>query len=92
VRIDWTKLAVERDHTAQPDYGHYGLGNVTYSAPKKPVDYNRDFSDYEDMRTLVMNYPDAAADLLIDLGIMPWDLIETIDDDQQGRALTLVSY
>lgn len=105
VRVDWSKLAIERDHTAPIEYkGYEGLGNVTYGSgsyspyykqPKTPTlspDYSRDFSDYEDMRTLVMNYPDAAADLLIDLGIMPWDLIETIDDDQQGRALTLVSY
>lgn len=102
VRIDWSKLAIERDHTAAIEYNHRGyegLGNVTYSpyykqpkTPKPPVDYSRDFSDYEDMRTLVMNYPEVAADLLIDLGMMPWDLIEALDDDQQGRALSLVSY
>jgi Peptidase family M28 len=91
-QIDLSGLVIERDPKAD-DSEPYGGFSTWWNDEEEDEEGERyyrasvDDSDLGDMETLVCNYPLKAAEMLLDLGVMPWDFIENLSSEEQGRAL-----
>jgi hypothetical protein len=82
ISADWSKLVIRRDPKSAKShdwmdfrdyapYGAYGNGYGDFDRPSR--------GDYESLRRIVRDHPDAVASLLVDCGYTYFDVLDYID-------------
>ena len=84
-QIDLSGLVIERDPTTPKPKAYGGFNDWWNDEDEDRLETLE--HDLWEMETLVCNYPKQAAQMLLDLGLAPWDLIEALSSEEQGRAL-----
>ncbi|CAB4138767.1 Peptidase M28 [uncultured Caudovirales phage] len=104
VQADLGGLSIERDPTASAisyldeTYDRFGdwrdwrqPTKTSYRDFAPTSSAADDWDELADLLALVCNYPDQVAEMLQDLGIAPWNIIEELPTGEQARALTIIN-
>lgn len=100
-QADLSGLRIERDPNAYSyldetydrfgDWRDWRTPKTTYRDFAPTTSAADDWDELADLNTLVCNYPQKIAEMLQDLGVAPWDIVEELPTNEQARALSLLN-